>query len=58
MIAIIEYNFGKFSSTIKVYCEEDESDQIVIERAMEKLKEELKGDIPDTWQSWRVLDRS
>ncbi len=57
MIAIVEYRFGSYEDTIDVYCEDDDTDETIIKKAMEKLKEQLKGDIPDTWQYWRVLRR-
>ena len=57
MIAIVEYNFGSYSDIIKVYCEDGDTDKIIIEKAMKKLKTELNGDIPDTWQTWKVVRR-
>ena len=58
MIAKVKYDYVNYNDIIDVYFEEGELYENIIEKAMEKLKIELKGELPNSWCVWKIINKS
>lgn len=57
MIATVKYQVATYSGKVKVNCDKDETQEVIIAKAKRKLINEV-GALPLGYESWKIIDLS
>lgn len=57
MIAAVKYQLATYTGIINVCCDENEDDEIIINRAKHLLRNRSGGSLPFGYSSFKVINR-
>ncbi|GIV43935.1 MAG: hypothetical protein KatS3mg035_1058 [Bacteroidia bacterium] len=58
MIATVKYQVATYSGEVKVNCNENDEDEVIIAKAKQIIKQKAGGSLPYGYERWKVVDRS
>lgn len=57
MIATVKYQVATYSGEVKINCDSDDENEIIIAKAKRSLSQRY-GPLPFGYESWEVIERS
>ena len=58
MIATVKYQVATYSGEVKVNCDENDENEVIIAKAKRIVTQRAGGSLPFGYESWKVVGRS